>query len=161
MISFLNGIFRKTDTVKFHKFAPFVSLLADVILIFYINRVMIPRLLDRDVFFATMVKINPDIRFLPESEILYVKAIMESTLSFAFLAILVFNTVAYFLASRQFNWAVKFVYGYTLSAAALSILELIGTLFAPYPLSWATALTMLMYFYVYWGMRYFKQNQAQ
>lgn len=161
MLSFLNDIFKKTDADKFRTYSPFGSLLADVILIFYINQNMLPRMMSRDRLFKSMSLINPQIQYLTVEEFDNIVQILTQTMSFTFLILLGFNTVMYILASRGVKLGVKFLYGYTLSAALLSVLELVGTITTSYPFSWATFFTFFIYFYVYWGMKYFKKNSEQ
>jgi hypothetical protein len=158
MFKFLNDNFEKTDAKKFRIYSPFASLFADVILLIYINQNMLPRMLSKDKLYRSMSLINPQIKYLSSAEFDNIVQILTSTMSFTFLLFLGFNTVMYILAARKVKIGTKFLYGYTLSAALLSVLELVGTLTTSYPFSWATFFTFFIYFYIYSGLKYFKKK---
>lgn len=162
MEGFLNQIFKKEQEEVFAKAAPFVSLLADLILLYYIKTSMLPRMFgNKAALFNSLVKMNPAIRYLAKSEFDSMIELMQSTFILVFTLIIGFNAVMYVLASRKKKWGIKFVYGYTFSTSLLSILELAGSVVLPYPFSWATLITTFLYLYVYLGMKHFKQNLEQ
>lgn len=161
MQQLLKRIFQNTSPVKFKKFSPFLSLFADIILVQYISNQLIARLLNKEQLMPALIALNPQIQNLSPYELDNLVQLMGNTMSFLFLVILGFNTIMYILAAREKKIGIKFTYGYTLSAALLSIVELIGSMISPLPFSWATFFTFFMYGYVYLGMRYFKQNEAR
>jgi hypothetical protein len=83
-----------------------------------------------------------------------------SSLSFAFALILLFNLIIYLLAMKEFKWPVKYINGYCLSAAILSIVELVSYLYAGEGLNFVTLLTMISYFFVYRGYVIFKKIEG-
>lgn len=160
MKAFLKQIFKDTNEKQFSKYSPYLSLFADIILIYYIKVVMLPRFMQKEKIYALLVKSNPQVQYLSVEEFDNLIAIFQSTFMLTFTIIIAFNALMYVLAARGKRMGIKFVYGYTFSTFILSAVELIASIFVlSVPFSWGTLITMFLYLYVYLGMRHFKTMQ--
>ena len=160
MTAFLNQIFQSIGKEKFAKYSPFVSLFADVILLYYIKTVMLPRMFQADHILPLLMRTSPEIQYLSARDLASFLELMQSTFILTFTIFLAFNAIMYTLAGRGKKIGVKFLYGYTLSTSLLSGIELGGSIITKsIPFSWTTLITMFLYLFVYLGMKYFKINK--
>lgn len=160
MVAFLNQIFKNVNREKFKKYSPFLSLFADLILFYYIQSVMLPRFMQREKIIPMLERFNPYVRELPSYEIDNLMGMLQTNFTLTFTIILAFNAIMYALAGRGHKTGIKFLYGYVFSTCLLSAVELVGSVFTDkIPFSWGTLITMVLYLYVYLGMRHFKIKQ--
>lgn len=162
MTKFLNQIFSRLPKKVFMRLAPLMTFFTDVILIYYINKVLLPLLLSDSNLSKLLLEYNlvpaDQIRFL---DLNTVRAGLYSSTSFALTIAILFNGLIYLLAIKEMKWALRYVKGYAFSAAILSIAELFIYFFTLRFFNFYTFFTMLLYFLVYYGYRYFSKIEVK
>lgn len=159
----MNIIFKKLflslSEKKFYFFAPIVLFITDIALIFYISKYMLPKLINHQ--FISMILKAQQLGSAPirvQDSKMFQDMILSS-MSLAFSLILIFNLLIYLMAMKKMKWPLKYVHGYCLSAALLSIIEIASYIYNGSGLNIVTIMTMISYYTIYEGYNFFKKSE--
>jgi hypothetical protein len=122
---------------------------------------MLPKLINHQLISLILVAQGISPSEVSRGNIKMIQDMMISSMSLAFVFILIFNFIIYILAMKEIKYPVKYVHGYCLSAALLSVLELATYIFNGQGFNFVTFITMISYFIVWQGYSYFKKSSAQ
>ncbi len=158
MLNFLNAKLEVLGAQKFKIIAPLASLTSDVMLLIYILKMFRETLLTPKAFapFLAMQGIRPS--QLSQEDLMAIINLMENSLHAGLAILLFFHCIVYLFCIKNKHWAKKYVKGYASTAAFLSIFEVIGVLAFDGRVNILTLMTMIIYFLVYYGYRYFMKN---
>jgi hypothetical protein len=158
MIAIFDTQLKKFGPKKFHFFGPILCFLTDIALILYVSKYMLPKLINHHFILLILKAKSIPASQLSISDSEMFQNMLLSSLSLAFTFILFFNLVIYLLGIKQNKWAVKYINGYCLSAAILSIVELASYLLSGEGINFVTLFTMLSYFIIHRGYFLFKKT---
>lgn len=159
MFSFLNNKLDILGSNNFKILGPFTSFLSDIVLIIYINQVLLSRLISDQLIFKMAEFQSIPFSQLTPDYINMVKNALTTSLSFAFVCILIYNLIIYGCAMKDYTWAKKYVKGYAFSAVFLSFFELVGVFYQTKSINLITVITTLLYFFVFYGYKYFMKKE--
>lgn len=161
MIDKLNSIFKKIEQKKFYFYAPILCFLTDIALIFYISNNILPRLVNTRMIKAVLLARGTSINQLSPDSISFLIQMISTSMRGALGIILIINFIIFMLALKKFKFGLKYISGYCLSAAILSIIEITGYIISGEGFSLITFVTMISYFLIYWGYRYFSKMKEE
>jgi hypothetical protein len=160
MLSFLNDKFQKDGKKKFLSKAALLILMSDVLNIAYLNlywfekKITIPFLVKA----ASIQGLN--LASLPRQDLVAYRQLLISTFANVFIAFLVYHAFVYFKFSRDKQWAKKYVHGYALTGAILTLIELPSLIGDHMLWGLAMIITTAIYIYCFLGIRYFKKSES-
>jgi hypothetical protein len=158
MLSFLNDKFKNDGKKRFLSLAAFFIFISDLINIVYLNlywfekKITIPFLVKAASFQGVNLMTHP------RQDLIAYRQLLIATLANVFIAFIVYHAFVYFRFSKDKQWAIKYVYGYALTGAILTLIEL-PSVFSDHKL-WGLAMivTTAIYTYCFLGIRYFKKS---
>ena len=160
MLSFLNDKFQKDGKKSFLSKAAVLILISDVINIAYLNlywfeeKITIPFLVKA----ASIQGVN--LAILPRQDLVAYRQLLISTFGNVFIAFLVYHAIVYFKFSKDKLWAKKYVHGYALTGAILTLVELPSLLGDHILWGLVMIATTAIYIYSFLGIRYFKKFES-
>lgn len=153
----LNDYFKNLAYSKFLVISGIIIYLSDILNIFYINMHFLPTKIDTNYVRKVMIMQgqNPnqfDPLYLDE-----LRMVIVSTMTNVFYLFLVYHLFLYFMYGKGKAFARKYVFGYALTGAILTIIEL--PFLVQRHIGWAIAMviTTIIYVYVWSGLRYYKK----
>lgn len=158
MVKILNNKLDRITAKRFRYIGPLVSLTSDLLLIGYINKILLPLFITDQVIYkmAAIQGVNP--KSLSSDSVETIKLAASSSMSTAIFYLILYHIVIYILCMKNINWSKAYVKGYCFSAALLSVIEIIAIYSSTGRIYFITPLTMLLYFFVYYGYRYFRKT---
>lgn len=160
-MKFLNDYFQKTGRMKFLAQTAILTFISDVMNICYVNLYFLPEKLSTDYLLKTYSLMGADPRMLHPLYLEELRQVMINSVSYVFLGFLIYHILVYFKLSRDSGWAKKYISGYALTGAILTVLELPGLFGEHFGWALAMLLTTLIYIFAFTGLRYFKKKQLQ
>ena len=159
MISFLNDKYANIGKKKFLTLTSILCFISDVGNIAYVNLYALHKYISDKALFNALAAQGVNPASLSERDFGVYKQIMIDSMGMVFAGFLVYHCVVYFMLARDKTWAKKYVYGYALTGAILTVFELFF-LFQDHIL-WAIVmlLTTFVYIYTLFGIRYFKKQE--
>lgn len=154
---------QKLDLIGINKFiyiAPLISFISDLIIIFYVNKVMLPKLVnDNSVRLALAKANNISPEQLSTDFVNSATDMMHSSLSLMLFCILCCHVVIYLLCLSKYSWPKTYIMGYARSAVFLSIIEFLFYVISEGAINFITFGTTILYFIVAYGYSYFKKKE--
>jgi hypothetical protein len=160
MLKILNDKLDLITAKKFRILAPFLSICSDVILLLYINKVMLPKLINTDVMRIALAKANsipPE--QLTQDFVITATQMMSSSMSLMLSCIFICHLVLYALCLSKYTWPRTYIMGYAGSAVFLSVFELLFYIYSEGRLNFITLTTMILYFIVSYSYKYFRKKE--
>ena len=160
MKEFLNAKFDNIGAKDFKLLGPLASLVADIILVFYVNTILLKKIFTPQVLRVAISRsqsIAPDQISADYINMAYQG--MVSSLGFAMWAIVFCNFIIYLFCLSKMTWARTYIKGYASSAVALSILELSVYLIKLHQINFYTLGTMTLYFFTAYGYYHFRKTE--
>ena len=159
MKEILNAKFDNIGAKDFKLLGPLASLIADIILVFYVNTILLKNMITPQVLRLAISKSQN----IPPNQISadYINMAyqaMVSSLGFAMWAIVLCNFVIYLFCLSKMTWARTYIKGYASSAVTLSVLELAVYLIKLHQVNFYTLGTMLLYFFTAYGYYHFRKT---
>ena len=144
--------------MKFLSQAAFFTFISDVINICYINLYFLPEKVTVNYLMNVYSLMGASPQMFHPMYIRELRQVMINSLSFVFMGFLFYHILVYFKLARDSKWAKKYVSGYTLTGAVLTIFEL--PILIQNHLGWALAMfvTTLIYIFSFLGLRHFKKS---
>jgi len=161
VILILNNYLDKIGKKKCLLQSAALSFSADILLVIYMAKVMIPKILSKDLVLTALKLqgLNPEtLNPMYLQELISVMQISSYTMLAIFL---LYNCVIYFFLTRSKKWALTYIKGYAFSAAILSVFEFIAPLFSNYRPGFITAITFIMYLITFYMLRRLKQSEEK
>ena len=159
MISFLNDKYKKLGKKKFFTLASILCFMCDVINIAYVNLYALNKYISNQAIANALFAqgINP--AELSVHDFTAYKQLMINAMGLVFSGFLVYHCIVYFMLSREKVWAKKYVYGYALTGAILTIVELFFLYREHF--MWGTVMlfTTFIYIYTMLGILFFKKQE--
>lgn len=157
-MALLDNYYKTLGKKKFLSLAALLMFVSDVMNISYINMFFLPEKITLNYLlnFYSLMGANPEM--LHPLYLRELRQVLMNSFSFLFLGFLVYHILVYFKLARDSKWAKKYVFGYALTGAALTLFELPGL--AQDHLGWFVAMlaTTLIYIYSFLGLRHFKKS---
>ena len=154
MIDILDKIGRD----KFLVIAPFTSLFADIILIYYATSVLLPMMFSREYIMKYIKMIHGPQAHLPFDALQVMLGVTKTGTSILLFGFFLFNCVIAYNVYKKSPNSIKYLLGYTGSTAFISIFELFGFYYNMNKFNYYTFITMILYGFVFFGLRYFKEK---
>lgn len=156
MKEFLNDKLKKLGEKRFFIIGPLASLLSDLILIYYVNHKLLPQMINYESL-AKIFKIQHGIHFQLTFDTFHtIKELSTLLISLMLFGVFLFNCVIAYNVFKRSAGSIKYLKGYTFSAVFLSIFELGTYLIQLHQFNTYTFITMALYFFTYYGLKYFK-----
>ena len=156
-MKFLINYYKKTTKMKFLAEAAILTFISDVINICYINLYFLPEKITNQYIYNlySVLGVNPN-QFHP-TYISELRQVMINSMALVFCGFLAYHCLVYFMLSKDKKWAKKYVFGYAVSGAILTVIEL--PVLIQYHVGWAMAMlfTTLIYVFSFMGIRYYKK----
>lgn len=161
MNEYLNTKFEKIGEKKLFIFCPLVSLLSDLILIYYAVNILLPQILKPDLI-ATFFKIQygPQFRLTLETFQMF-KEISSSLVTIMLFGVFLFNCIIGYNVFKRSHGSIIYLKGYAFSAVFLSVFELGTYLIKLHEFNFFTFITMSLYFFTYYGLRHVELKKEQ
>ena len=157
MKAYLNEKFIKLGEKKFYLFGPLASLLSDLILIYYISAIFMPRMLS-DKLLLKIIQTQYGPNMVPALDALQlIRETSSSGMTIILFGFFLFHCVIAYNCYKRSAGSIKYLKGYTLSAVLLSIVELLTYLVKLHEFNIFTFMTMSLYFFTYYGLHYFEK----
>lgn len=160
-MKFLNEYYTKSGKTKFLSQAAILAFISDVVNICYINFYFLPQKVTLNSLMKTYSLMGADPRMFHPTYLQELRQVMINSVSFIFIGFLFYHILVYFKLSRDSRWAKKYMSFYAITGAILTASELPGL--AREHIGWAlvTFATMLIYIFVFLGLRFFKKTKAR
>lgn len=145
--------------MKFLSLAAILTFISDLINISYINLYFLPQHINAKYLHNIHSLMGVDARMLNPHYLQELKQVMINSMSLVFTGFLFYHCLVYFKLSRDKKWAKTYVFGYALTGAILTVIEL--PFLVQKHVGWALAmfLTTLIYIFAFQGLRHFKKEQ--
>lgn len=157
MLSFLNDKFNTLGKKKFFTIASILCLLSDIANIAYVNLYALDKYIsDQAIANALFAQgINPN--SISPHDLAAYKQLLINSMGMVLTGFLFYHLIVYFMLAKDKLWAKKYVYGYALTGAILTCVELFF-LFQSH-LLWAVVMliTTLVYIFTLQGILFFKK----
>lgn len=161
MISFLNDKFKQVGKKNFLLKASVLCLISDIGNILYLNMFWFKKKLTIP-FLANIMSIQGvNLYQFPQADILAIKMMLVGAFSTMFYIFLIYHCFVYFKMAKDKKWAKKYVHGYALTGAILTLLEIPSLFSASFFWAIIMIMTTIIYIYSFLGIRYFKKIEAQ
>lgn len=159
MLKILNQKLDLITAKRFRIIAPLISIGSDLILLLYINSVMLPKLVsERTMRFALEKANGISPEQLTPDFVISATQMMLSSISLMLTCIFICHLVLYSLCLTKYTWPRTYIMGYAGSAVFLSFIELLFYIYSELRLNFVTLLTMILYFIVAHGYKYFRKK---
>lgn len=161
MINILNAKFEQISLKKFLNIAAILCLLSDIANVIYFVTKYLPLNINRVLLQKALLSQGVNISNLNSFEIQEFRQLYLDTFSTIFFIFLIIHVVIYILLSLNKKWAKKYVSNYALIGAILTIatIPFMISNYGHYLWSAIMFLTCIIYFYIYWGLRFFKKKE--
>ncbi len=159
MIRILNQKLDLITANKFRYLGPIISLASDLLLINYINKVLLPLMITNELIYQVAQFRGVDPNSISIDSIEAIKQATHSSMSTAIFYLILYHIIIYLLCMKNIKWATTYIKGYCFSAAFLSVFEIVGIYNITGRIYYITPITMLLYFFVYYGYKYFKKKE--
>jgi hypothetical protein len=159
MIESLKQKLNDLGAKKFQFLGPLTSFITDITLVIYVNKVIVPRVIQEKTIIQALILQGYKVQDITADSMKMIQDLVSSSVSIMFWAILVYNFIIYALAMKNINWSKKYIKGYAFSAVILSAFEVVGVFITSKQINYVTLITMITYFFVYFGYRHFMQKK--
>lgn len=159
MIKILNNKYEQMGRQKFLTTASILCLISDITNLAYINLYWLKNKLTREFLGLSFAMQGVDINHFTDYQIDQYKTLLANSMGIVFALFLAYHLIVYFKMARNKLWAKKYVFGYSLTGAVLTIFELPG-LFSDHVI-WAIIMLMTTFIYIYsfMGIKFFKKQE--
>ena len=157
----MNNKFKTLGKKKFLLQGALLCLLSDIGNILYVNMYWFPKKLSIQ-FLSKMLSLQGVNAYqMPRADLLAYRELLIDAFGIMFFVFLIYHLLVYFLFYKNKLWAKKYVYGYALTGAILTMLEL-PSLFQDH-FTWGVImlLTTLIYIFTFMGIKYFKKIEER
>jgi hypothetical protein len=159
MLKILNQKLDLITAKRFRVIAPLLSICSDIILLLYINGVMLPKIVNERAIRFALAKANGVLpEQLTQDFVVSATQMMLSSLSLMLTCIFICHLVLYALCLTKHTWPRTYIMGYAGSAVFLSFFELLFYIYSESRLNFVTLITMILYFIVAHGYKYFRKK---
>lgn len=155
----LNDYFKNLPYSNFLIISAVIIYISDFLNIFYINMHFLPTKIDVNYVRRVMMMQGTDPSQFDTLYLEELRMVIVNTMSNVFYFFLIYHAFVYFMYIKDKSFARKYVYGYALTGAILTIIEL--PFLVQRHIGWALAMliTTIIYIYVWYGQRYYKKNK--
>lgn len=157
-MKFLNEYYRKLGRRKLLSLAAILMFISDVVNLSYINLYFLPEKITLNSLLNIYSLMGASPKMLNPLYLLELRQVMINSMAFLFIGFLLYHILVYFLLSRDKRWAKKYVFGYAVTGAVLTLFELPG-LFQDH-VGWALGMlaTTAIYVFSFMGLRFIKRS---
>lgn len=157
----MNNKFKALGKKKFLIQGAILCLLSDIGNILYVNLYWFPKKLSLQFLTNILSLQGVNAYQIPRSDLLAYRDLLIDAFGIMFFGFLIYHLLVYFLFFKNKLWAKKYVYGYALTGAVLTIFELPSLFKDNFLWALVMLITTIIYIFTFMGIKYFKKIEEQ